>query len=279
MDKKVAVVSALIEGCSVRSTSRMTGVAKGTILRLLADVGTACAQYQDTHVRNVAAQRIQVDEIWSFCYAKKKNVTLEMAESIPGAGDVWTFVAIEAQSKLVLSWFVGERTTECAEILLKDVSARVSNRVQLTTDGHRMYFTPVVESFCGAVDYGQLVKVYGKDPKDDSRYSPAECVSADRVTMWGAPEEKHISTSFVERQNLTMRMSMRRFTRLTNAFSKKLENHIHSVNLFYMHYNFVRIHQSLRVTPAMEAGITNRLWSIWDIVAMVEETRVAVNAA
>jgi IS1 family transposase len=275
MDKKVAVVSALIEGCSVRSTSRMTGVAKGTILRLLADIGTACAQYQDTHVRSVAAKRIQVDEIWSFCYAKKKNVTLEMAESIPGAGDVWTFVAIEAQSKLVLSWFVGERTAECASILLKDVAARVTSRIQLTTDGHRMYFTPVVESFGDSVDYGQLVKTYGKDPADDSRYSPAECVSADRVTVIGSPEEKHISTSFVERQNLTMRMSMRRFTRLTNAFSKKLDNHIHSVNLFYMHYNFVRIHQSLRVTPAMEAGITTRLWSIWDIVAMVAEARLA----
>jgi hypothetical protein len=174
---------------------------------------------------------------------------------------------------------VGERTAECASILLKDVAGRVTSRIQLTTDGHRMYFTPVEESFGGAVDYGQLVKTYGKDPADDSRYSPAECVSADRVTVLGAPEEKHISTSFVERQNLTMRMSMRRFTRLTNAFSKKLDNHIHSVNLFYMHYNFVRIHQSLRVTPALEAGVTNRLWSIWDIVAMAEEARVAKLAA
>jgi IS1 family transposase len=269
MDKKVAVISALIEGCSIRSTGRMTGVAKGTILRLLADVGTACAAFQDAAMRNVQANRVQVDEIWSFVGAKQKNVTPEMAEARL-CGDVWTFVAIEAQSKLVISWLMGRRDAGSATEFLQDLQGRLANRIQLTTDGHRMYLSAVPDAFGPTeIDYAQLVKIYGSDPEGQHRYSPAQCLGVTSNAVLGNPDQKHVSTSYVERQNLTMRMNMRRFTRLTNGFSKKAENHMHSVALFYMHYNFVRIHQTLRVTPAMEAGISNRLWSVHDIVALI----------
>lgn len=275
MEKKVAVIAALVEGCSIRSTSRMTGVAKGTILRLLAEVGTACADYQDAALRNIHAKRVQVDEIWSFVGCKQKQVTLEKMEA-GICGDVWTFVAIEAQSKLVISWLVGRRDAGCATDFLQDVERRLSNRIQLTTDGHRMYLNAVVDAFAGGeIDYAMLIKIFGNDPEGQRRYSPAQCQGAIKQPVLGDPDQAHISTSFVERQNLTMRMNMRRFTRLTNAFSKKIENHMHSVALFYMHYNFVRIHQTLRVTPAMEAGITGRLWSIRDIVALVEQNYVS----
>lgn len=266
--KKVAVISALVEGCSVRSTSRLTGVAKGTILRLLADVGTACAKYQDTAIRNIPAKRVQVDEIWSFVGCKQKQVTGETAAH--GAiGDVWTFVAIEAQTKLVLSWLVGLRDAGCATDFMQDVAARLTNRIQLTTDGHRMYLSAVEDAFGGDVDYSMLVKLYGSNDAE-KRYSPAKCLGCIPQDVTGNPDPMHVSTSYIERQNLTMRMHIRRFTRLTNAFSKKIENHAHSVALFYMHYNFVRVHQSLRVTPAMEAGLTSRLWSIQDIVELAE---------
>lgn len=274
--KRVAVISALVEGCSVRSTSRLTGVAKGTILRLLADVGRACAAYQDAAIRNVTAQRVQIDEIWSFVGAKQKNVTADNAAR--GAmGDVWTFVAIEAQSKLVLSWLVGLRDAGCATDFLQDVSARLANRIQLTTDGHKMYLSAVEDAFGGDIDYAMLHKVYRSNAAD-TRYSPAKCIGCVPQDVTGEPDPKHVSTSYVERQNLTMRMNIRRFTRLTNAFSKKLENHAHSVALFYMHYNFVRVHQTLRVTPAMEAGLTTSVWSIADIVALTDEPSVE-NAA
>ena len=250
-------------------TSRLTGVAKGTILRLLASVGRACADYQDTAIRNVNARRVQVDEIWSFVGAKQKNVTAENA--ILGAvGDVWTFVAIEAQSKLVLSWLVGLRDGGCATEFLQDVVGRLANRIQLTTNGHRMYLSAVEDAFGGDIDYSMLVKLYGSSGNGETRYSPAKCLGCIPQDVTGNPDPKHVSTSYVERQNLTMRMNIRRFTRLTNAFSKKIENHAHSVALFYMHYNFVRIHQSLRVTPAMQAGVTSRLWSIQDIVELAE---------
>jgi IS1 family transposase len=268
MDKKVAVISALVEGCSVRSTSRLTGVAKGTILRLLAEVGTACAQYQDVTLRNIPAQRIQIDEIWAFVGCKQKNLTPAIL-SKRNAGDAWTFVAIEAQTKLVISTMVGQRDAGLATAFLKDVSRRLSNRVQLTTDGHNMYLKAVADTmFEDGVDFAQLVKYYGNDPEGQTRYSPAQCMGTKRQTVYGNPDPKHVSTSYIERQNLTMRMNMRRFTRLTNAFSKKFENHIHSVALYQMHYNFARIHQTLRVTPAMEAGISQHVWSIQEIVAL-----------
>jgi len=266
--KKVAVISALVEGCSVRSTSRLTGVAKGTILRLLASVGRACADYQDTAIRNVAAKRVQIDEIWSFVGAKRKNVTAE--NTARGAvGDVWTFVAIEAQSKLVLSWLVGLRDAGCATEFMQDVAGRLANRIQLTTDGHKMYLSAVDDAFGGEIDYSMLVKLYGASDAE-KRYSPAVCLGCIQQPVSGDPDPKHVSTSYIERQNLTMRMNIRRFTRLTNAFSKKIENHAHSIALFYMHYNFVRVHQTLRVTPAMEAGLTSRAWSIQDIVELAE---------
>ncbi len=269
-DKRVAVISALVEGCSVRSTSRLTGVAKGTILRLLADVGRACAAYQDAAIRNVSAHRVQIDEIWSFVGCKQKNVTPKIAAETPRAGDVWTFVAIEAQSKLVLSWLVGRRDAGCATEFLQNVAGRLSNRIQLTTDGHKMYLSAVEDAFGGDIDYAMLQKLYGSDPAGEKRYSPAQCFGCFSETIVGAPDPKHVSTSYIERQNLTMRMNMRRFTRLTNAFSKKIENHAHAVALFYMHYNFCRIHQTLRVTPAMEAGLTTHVWSIRDIVELTD---------
>jgi IS1 family transposase len=248
----------------------MTGAAKGTILRLLAEVGTACAAYHNAAIRNVKAGRIQVDEIWSFCYAKQKNVTEEIAD-VRIAGDAWTWVAIESQSKLVISYLVGKRDAECATEFIQDVADRITNRVQLTSDGHKVYLNAAIDAFADEVDYAQLIKVYGGgDRQAEARYSPAEFKTTEKIRVLGDPDPKHISTSYVERQNLTMRMNMRRFTRLTNAFSKKIENHMHSVALFYVHYNFVRIHQTLRVTPAMAAGVTARLWSVADIVAMTE---------
>jgi IS1 family transposase len=266
--KKVAVISALVEGCSIRSASRMTGVSKGAVLRLLVSVGNACQAYQDATIRNVPAKRIQVDEIWSFCYAKQKNVTLEMAEERV-AGDVWTFTAIDADTKLVISWLVGRRDAGCAAEFLQDVAGRLKNRIQLTTDGHKMYLTAVPDAFGSSIDYAQLVKVYGNDPAEgQTRYSPAQCLGTQRIEVIGDPDKEHISTSYVERQNLNMRMNMRRFTRLTNAFSKKIENHVAMIALFHMHYNFARVHQTLRVTPAMEAGISSHVWSIHEIVSL-----------
>lgn len=275
--KQVAVISALVEGCSVRSTSRMTGVAKGTILSLLARVGDVCARYQDAAIRNVPAKRVQIDEIWSFVGCKQKNLTPEISAQRV-AGDAWTFVAIEAQTKLVLSWLVARRDIGSATEFLYDVADRISSRIQLTTDGHKMYLSAVEDAFCGDIDYAMLVKVYGAAADGQTRYSPANCLGAVPTHVSGDPDPKHVSTSYVERQNLTMRMNMRRFTRLTNAFSKKIENHMHSVALFYMHYNFARVHQTLRVTPAMEAGIAQHIWSIQDIVELAEPASTSMAA-
>jgi IS1 family transposase len=233
--KKIAVISALVEGCSVRSTVRLTGVSKGAVLRLLASVGKACADYQNATIRNIPAKRVQVDEIWSFCYAKEKNATPDMWKRVGYAGDVWTFTAIDAETKLVISWAVGRRDAGCAADFLQDVAGRLSNRIQLTTDGHKMYLTAVPDTFGNDIDYAQLVKVYGNDPEGQKRYSPAQCLGTERIEVIGNPDRDHISTSFVERQNLNMRMNMRRFTRLTNAFSKKLDNHIAMIALFHMH--------------------------------------------
>ena len=270
-EKKIAVITALVEGCSIRSTSRMTGVAKGTILRLLEEVGAACQRYHDRVVRGVSSGRVQVDEIWSFCYAKQKNVTLKIAER-QIAGDVWTFTAIDADTKLVLSWLVGRRDAEFAAEFLRDVAGRLSSRIQLTTDGHRMYLDAVSEAFGNDIDFAQLVKVYGNSSEAQKRYSPAQILGTTQAAIIGEPDPTYVSTSYVERQNLNMRMQMRRFTRLTNAFSKKIENHMHSVALLHMHHNFVRVHQALRVTPAMAAGLTSHVWSIEEIVLLASRS-------
>lgn len=268
-EKKAAVITALVEGCSVRSTSRMTGVAKGTILRLLETVGKACAEYQDVTLRNITAQRVQVDEIWSFCFAKAKNVKPHHFDDGGYAGDVWTFAAIDADTELVIGWLVGSRDAGSASHFLRDVADRLANRIQLTTDGHRMYLLAVPDAFGNQIDYAQLVKVYGNDPEGQKRYSPAHITATTQAAIIGSPDRAHVSTSYIERQNLAMRMHMRRFTRLTNAFSKKIDNHMHQVALFYMWYNFARVHQTFRVTPAMEAGISSHIWSVEEIVNVV----------
>ena len=277
MEKKVAVITALVEGCSIRSTERMTGVARHTILNLLVEVGAACAEYQDRVIRNIPAKRVQVDEIWSFVGCKEKNVTAaKLAEG--HCGDVWTFTAIEAQTKLVIGWMVGRRDAGCATQFLQDIQGRLSNRIQLTTDGHKMYLTAVPDAFAQNIDYAQLVKVYGSDPEGQKRYSPARCLGTKHIGIIGSSDMAHVSTSYVERQNLNMRMGMRRFTRLTNAFSKKIGNHIASIALFHMHYNFCRVHQTLRITPAMESGISEHIWTISEIVIISEQNPIALAA-
>jgi IS1 family transposase len=269
-------VAALVEGNGIRATARMTGVSKPTILKLLLDLGAACAKYQDATIRDVRSRRIQVDEIWQFVYAKAKNVPKDKRGRF-GYGDVWTWVALDADSKLILSWRVGPRDLGTAYDLMHDLADRLSNRVQLTTDGFKVYLEAVESAFNLDIDYAMLQKVYGADPLAEKRYSPAKILSATTEVITGSPNPKHISTSYVERQNLTMRMSMRRFTRLTNGFSKKVENHAAAVALHYMHYNFARIHKTLRVTPAMEAGLTDHVWSLEEIVGLLDrgETLVA----
>ncbi len=269
-EKRVQVLAALVEGNSIRSTVRMTGVAKNTIVKLLADVGSVCAEYQDKTLRNLNCKRIQADEIWSYCYAKAKNVPEDKRGQF-GYGDVWTFVAIDSDTKLAVSWFVGLRDAHHARIFLTDVKERLANKVQLTTDGLRAYLDAVDEVFGNDIDYAMLIKLYGTEKTEAGRYSPPMCIGARRQSLIGKPDKKHVSTSFVERQNLTMRMSMRRFTRLTNGFSKKIQNLEYAIALHFMYYNFVRIHRTLRVTPAMEAGVTKKLWEIEDIVKLVEE--------
>ena len=267
-EERKAVVAALVEGNSLRSVARMTGVHRTTIMKLLCDLGRACSEYQDKAFRNLRSKRVQCDEVWSFVYAKEKNCSMEQREK--GAGDIWTWVALDPDTKLVPCWFVGQRDADCAYHFIHDLKARLANRVQLTTDGHRSYLTAVEDAFGAEIDYAMLQKIYGA-PQDtpETRYSPAICMGARKAIISGAPDHNHVSTSYVERQNLTMRMSMRRFTRLTNAFSKKVENLEHAVALHYMHYNFCRIHQTLRVTPAMEAGVSNHVWSLDEIIALL----------
>jgi IS1 family transposase len=269
--KRVQVVAALVEGKSIRATCRMTGVAKNTVVKLLSDLGDACAKHQDETFRNLNCKRLQVDEIWSFVYAKAKNV--RDAKAAPeGAGDAWTFTAIDADTKLVPSWRVGPRNYRTATDFMFDLAGRLSSRVQITTDGLKAYLWAVQAGFNDDVDYAQLQKIYGPDRGGEVRYSPPVCIGAKQQVVCGSPDEAHISTSYVERQNLTMRMSMRRFTRLTNGFSKKLENHCAAIALHFMHYNFARVHKTLRVTPAMEAGITDHVWSVEEIVALLDVT-------
>lgn len=267
---RARILHMLCEGQSIRAIVRIMGVSKNTVAKLLADAGRACATYHDEHVREVKAVRIQCDEIWSFTYAKQKNV--EAAKAAPeGAGDTWTWTAIDADSKLVLSYLVGGRDAGYAHEFMQDVADRLATRVQLTTDGHKPYLEAVEGAFGADVDYATLVKIYGTSPDaPKGRYSPPECTGIRKNRVEGEPDPAHVSTSYVERQNLTMRMHMRRFTRLTNGFSKKVENHAYAVALHFMYYNFVRIHKTLRVTPAMAAGVTDRLWEMADIVALLE---------
>ena len=247
----------------------MTGASKNTIARLLVELGAACSEYLNKTLVNLNSKRIQCDEIWAFVYAKQKNVTAEMAATRI-AGDVWTWVAIDADSKLICSWMVGQRDPVTARDFMDDLAGRLANRVQLTTDGLKTYLTAVDSAFGEGIDYAMLVKINGEPSEGHKRYSPADCIGCEKKAVTGKPNPKHISTSFVERQNLTMRMSMRRFTRLTNGFSKKVENHIAMVALHAMHYNFCRIHQTLRVTPAMEAGISQHVWSIEDVINLLD---------
>ena len=268
-ERRAQIIRCLVEGNSIRSTVRITGAAKNTVTKLLVDVGKACAEYQNENVRNLSCKRLQIDEIWSFCYAKKKNVPKQYRGEF-GYGDVWTFTAIDADTKLVPAWLVGNRTINTASIFLNDLSSSLKNKPQLTTDGHKMYLIAVEDTFGIEVDYAQLIKIYGSSQEDEKRYSPAECIEVIPKHIIGNPEPKNISTGYVERQNLTMRMNMRRFTRLTNGFSKKVDNLTHAVALHFMYYNFVRIHKTLKVTPAMEAKVTDRLWDIEDVVNLAE---------
>jgi IS1 family transposase len=268
---RAKIIHMLVEGSSLRSISRIADVSINTVTKLLIDAGAVAAAYHDQSVRGLKSQRVQCDEIWSFCYAKQRNVAA--AKAAPdGAGDVWTWTALDADSKVMVSWFVGDRSAEAATWLLEDVQARVKNRIQLTTDGHGAYLPAVAQVFGIDVDFAQLVKLYGGvgGSSAEKRYSPAECLGTIKTTIEGNPDEDHVSTSYVERQNLNIRMGTRRFTRLTNAFSKKIENHCHSLALYFLYYNFVRIHKSLKTTPAMAAGISKRLWEIEDIVALID---------
>ena len=268
-EEQVRVVACLVEGNSLRATVRMTGVHRTTIQKLLVELGAACSAYQDKTFRNLNCQRIQCDEIWSFVYAKDKNTTEEMRQA--GAGSVWTWVALDPDTKLVPCWFVSSRDAGAAYHFIHDLKARLAHRVQLTTDGHHAYLGAIEDAFGADVDYAMLIKIYGNTPEgSEIRYSPAQCMGARKTVITGNPDFNHVSTSHTERQNLTMRMQMRRFTRLTNAFSKKIENHEAAIALHYMHYNFARVHQTLRVTPAMEAGISDHVWTLNEIVSLLD---------
>jgi len=267
LKKRVQIIGLLVEGLSLRAASRLSGCSINTVTKLLVDVGKACQAYHDDHARGLTCKRIQVDEIWSFVYAKAKNVTTAKRKDM-AYGDVWTWTAIDADNKLAVSWLVGDRDAEYANAFMLDVADRLANRVQLTSDGHCAYLEAVEQAFGADIDFATLVKLYGTAPEGQRRYSTPVRIGAKKEKWRGKSDLDHISTSFVERQNLTMWMHVRRFTRLTNAFSKKVESHAHAVALHFMFYNFVRIHKTLRVTPAMAANITERLWDIEDIVKL-----------
>jgi len=269
--KQSQIIAALVEGSSLRSTARICDVAFNTVLNLLPQIGNAVADYQDRTLRNLRCKRIQCDECWSFCYAKEKNVPAEKKGQF-GFGDAWTWVAIDAETKLVPSFMVGNRDLQSARIFINDLAGRLSNRIQLTTDGLRVYLSAVEDSFGSEIDYAMLSKLYASS-QEEVRYSPAECVGVERKVIMGRPDAAHVSTSYVERQNPSMRMGMRRFTRLTNGFSKKVENHAYSVALYFMHYNFAKVHGTLRVTPAMEAGVSDHVWTVDEIAALLPEPR------
>lgn len=277
LDSKIReqVINCLIEGCSIRATVRVTGVAKKTVMRLLFEVGMFCAKYQDAIFRNLKCKRLQLDEMWSWIYCKDKNRTEEIAAKNPAAGDIWLWVAIDAESKLVPAWRLGSRDSRTAKRFIDDLASRLTHRVQLTTDGHRPYLEAIERAFGSEVDYATLHKVYGFPMENETRYSPAQCIGCEMRVVTGQPDSEHISTSFVERQNWTVRTNNRRYTRLSNGFSRKLENHAASVALNYFSYNFIKIHRTLRITPAMAAGVTDRLFEVSDLVALWEESEKA----
>ncbi len=269
-EKRATMLGMMVEGMSMRAVSRLAGVSINTVYKLLDDAGETCAAYHDEHVRGVSSRRVECDEIWSFVYAKRKNVPTAVAAP-PGAGDCWTWTALDADSKLLVSWMIGDRSSMTALHLMDDVRDRIENRVQLTTDGHNAYLEAVEAAFGPEVDYAMLVKLYGKGGgESDRRYSPAECIGARKVIVKGDPDPEKISTSYVERHNLSMRMRMRRFTRLTNAFSKRVERHAAMVALYTVHYNFCRVHSTLRVTPAMEAGVDTTVRNLGWIVSLID---------
>lgn len=271
LQKRAQIIGLLVEGNSMRAVTRLVGCSINTVTKLLEDVGAACAEFQDGAIRNINSKRVQCDEIWSFCYSKEKNVAPE-DKGILGHGDAYTWTAIDADTKLAISWLVGRRDNESAEAFIADLASKLAGRIQLTTDGYGPYIGAIEKAFGGAVDYAMLVKIYeGEGQQDQRRYSPAGFVKAEKRRINGDPDIKEVSTSYVERQNLTMRMSMRRFTRLTNGFSKKIENLAHAVALHFMFYNFGRVHKTLRVTPAMEAGIADHVWSLEEIAALVKD--------
>jgi IS1 family transposase len=265
---RAKLIGMLVEGNSLRSITRMADVSINTVTKLLVDVGAASTTYLDGRLVNLPCKRIQVDEIWAFCYAKAKNVTPEIAAKNPSAGDVWTWMAIDADTKLIPSWIIGPRDGVTARIFVGDLASRIADRIKLTSDGLSVYLQAVERAFRGEVDYAQLVKIYGDSSEGQKRYSPAECLGCERKVVVGYPDSEHISTSYIERANLTMPMGMRRFTRLTNGFSKKIENHSASVAIHLMHYNFARIHTRLRITPAMAAGVSDHVWSLEEIALL-----------
>ena len=267
--KRAQILEMLVEGMSMRAASRIAKVSINTVTKLMVEAGEACAAYHDDTVRDIDARKVQCDEIWAFCYAKQKNVA--RAKAAPrAAGDVWTWTAIDGDSKMILSYEVGDRSGATAIEFMDDLRSRLANRVQLTTDGHKAYLEAVEGAFGSDVDFAQLVKLYGDAPEKEKRYSPATCIGTRKRSIEGDPDPASVSTSYVERQNLTMRMGMRRFTRLTNAFSKKLENHLLMLSLYFVHYNFVRIHKTLRMTPAMAAGVSETLHDMEWIVGLID---------
>jgi IS1 family transposase len=268
LEQKTRVVAAIVEGNSIRSTVRMTGVAKNSVIKLLLDLANACAEYHDMHVRGLRVRRLQCDEIWAFVGAKAKNVTLEQKQA--GWRDVWTWTAIDADTKFCVSYLVGGRDAGWATEFMLDCSERIVGRPQITTDAHKPYLKAVEEAFGSDADCAMLHKIYGSSGESETRYSPATCIGSDMKTISGDPDPAHVSTSFVERQNLSMRMGIRRFTRLTNGFSKKVENHAAAVAIWFMYYNFARIHQTLRVTPAMEAGLADHAWTIEELIGLLK---------
>jgi IS1 family transposase len=281
IQERARIIGCLVEGNSIRSTARITNTDKKTVLRLLADVGAACKSYHDKHVRNINSKRVQTDEVWSFCYAKEKNVPQDY-KGVFGFGDVWTWTGICADTKLLISYHVGLRDVPDAMRFMDDLRSRLATRVQLTTDGHKAYLVAVHEAFGADVDYAMLVKLYEGGQKasaDSRRYSPAAFIGTKRKTIEGKPIKKDISTSYVERMNLNIRMGSRRFTRLTNAFSKKVENHVHALAIYFMFYNYGRIHQTLRVTPAMEAGLTDHVWTMEEIAGLADQRETSETVA
>jgi IS1 family transposase len=268
--KRAEILGLMVEGVSLRAITRITGVSKNTAAKLLEDAGEAFSDYQDRTLRNLTCKRLQVDEVWAFVYAKAKNVA--SAKAAPeGAGDCWTWLAIDADTKLIPSFYIGSRDAAAAQSFIGDLALRLANRVQLTSDGHKPYLEAVEDSFGADIDYAMLIKHYDAPVGAIGRYSPGQCTGAEQRRVEGRPDPAHVSTSYVERANLTIRMGSRRFTRLTNGFSKKVENHAHSVAIHTMHYNFVRIHQTLRCSPAMAAGVTAKLWELEDMVKVLEE--------